>query len=73
MIALRMATPSAILGALAAEYLMATPGLGSMARDAMSAFDSSRAIGASLVAAVLSLLGFTLATRAEAAVRRRVT
>jgi NitT/TauT family transport system permease protein len=71
MIALRMAAPAAILAALAAEYLMGTPGLGSMAQDAMAEFDSSRAIGASLVAAILSLLGLSLATRAEAALRRR--
>jgi NitT/TauT family transport system permease protein len=70
-IALRVAAPSAILAALAAEYLMGTAGLGSMARDAMAEFDSSRAIGASLLAAILSLLGLSLATRAEVALRRR--
>jgi ABC-type nitrate/sulfonate/bicarbonate transport system permease component len=71
MIALRMAAPSAVLAALAAEYLMGTQGLGTMVRDAMAEFDSSRAIGASLLAAVISLLGFSLATRAEAAIRLR--
>jgi NitT/TauT family transport system permease protein len=73
MTALRLAAPTAILAAMAAEFLMGTPGLGSMVHDSMNAFESARAIGASILAATLSLLCFGLATKAEAAVRARWT
>jgi ABC-type nitrate/sulfonate/bicarbonate transport system permease component len=71
MTALRLSAPTSILAAMSAEYLMATPGLGTMIHDAMAEFDSDRAIGGSLVAATLSLLCFGLASKAEAAIRSR--
>lgn len=65
MIALRLAAPPAILSAMVAEFLMGTAGLGHMFRAAMANFDNNRAFGTSLVATVVSVICFNLASLAE--------
>ena len=65
MIALRLAAPPAVLSAMVAEFLMGAAGLGHMFRAAMANFDTNRAFGTSLVATVVSVICFSLASLAE--------
>lgn len=71
MIALRIAAPGAILAAMLAEFLMGTSGLGYQFVIAKAAFDMDRALGASLLAMLVSLLSFSIAAIAERRVRAR--
>lgn len=71
MIALRLTAPPAVLVAMLAEFLMATPGMGGMFRDSLDDFAMDRAIGTSLVATAVSTAAFLLATYAETRVKDR--
>jgi ABC-type nitrate/sulfonate/bicarbonate transport system permease component len=71
MIALRLAAPPAVLSAMVAEFLMGTAGLGHMFRVAMTNFDTNRAFGTSLVATIVSVVCFGLASLAERHVNDR--
>jgi ABC-type nitrate/sulfonate/bicarbonate transport system permease component len=71
MIALRLAAPPAVLSAMVAEFLMSASGLGHMFRAAMTNFDTNRAFGTSLVATVVSVVCFNLASLAERQVNDR--
>jgi NitT/TauT family transport system permease protein len=71
MIALRLASPSAVLSAMLAEYLMGQSGLGYLFRAAADSFDTDRAFGTSVIATAVSVLTFTLSQRAERAVGKR--
>lgn len=71
MIALRLAAPPAVLSAMVAEFLMGTAGLGYMFRASLANFDSNRAFGTSLVATVVSVVCFSLASLAERRVNDR--
>lgn len=63
--ALKIAAPSSLLAAMSAEYLMATPGLGSIVREAMFRFETERALAASLIATILSILAYGLSAVLE--------
>ena len=63
--ALKIAAPSSLLAAMSSEYLMATPGLGSIVREAMFRFETERALAASLIATILSIIAYDLAARIE--------
>ena len=65
MIAFRLAAPHAILAAMVAEFLMGTSGLGSLFHAAKDAFNMERALGASAIATVISVIAFLGATAAE--------
>mgnify|MGYP001627884810 FL=1 len=71
MIALRLTAPPAVLVAMLAEFLMATPGMGGMFRDSLDDFAMDRAIGTSLIATAVSTAAFLLATYAEGRVKDR--
>src|SRR5690606_15684903 len=70
-VALRIAAANAILAAMVAEFLMGTSGLGYLFHAARTDLDMSRALGASVIAMVISVCSFVLASRAELAIRRR--
>jgi len=69
-VALRLAAANSILAAMVAEFLMGTSGLGQLFATARSDLDMGRALGASLVATLVSVACFLAASRAEAAARR---
>lgn len=71
MVALRLGAASAVLSAIIAEFAMGTSGLGSVFSEARDSFDMTRALGASLVATIISVIGFLLAISAERIVRDR--
>jgi ABC-type nitrate/sulfonate/bicarbonate transport system permease component len=70
-VALRIAAAHAILAAMVAEYLMGTGGLGYILVDARSDLNMERALGASIVAILLSIALYASAYWVEAAVRER--
>ena len=63
--AMRLAGPNAILAAMVAEFLMATPGLGTLLSEATHDLDNAIALGASLVATIVSIILFQAAQRIE--------
>ncbi len=69
MIALRGAAPQAVMAATLAEFLMASQGLGQIFHQAKDELDMARALGASLVVAVMAVAVFLLASAAERRVR----
>jgi NitT/TauT family transport system permease protein len=68
-VALRIAGANAVLAAMVAEFLMGTGGLGHMFHAARSDMAMERALGASAVATLISVLGFLAASRLERAAR----
>lgn len=64
-IALRLAAANAILAAIVAEFLMGTSGLGYMFGEARSSLNMVRALGASAVAATISVAAFLAASAFE--------
>jgi NitT/TauT family transport system permease protein len=71
MVALRITAAQSILAAMVAEFLMGTSGLGHLFAVTHADFKMERAIGASIVAIVLSTLIYLLTARAEAWARTR--
>ena len=71
MVALRGAAPQSVMAATLAEFLMGSNGLGQIFHQAKDELDMARALGASLVVAVMAVVVFLLATAAERAVRAR--
>ena len=69
MIALRGAAPQAVMAATLAEFLMGSSGLGQIFHQAKDELDMARALGASLVVAVMAVIVFLLASAAEQRVR----
>jgi NitT/TauT family transport system permease protein len=69
MIALRGAAPQAVMAATLAEFLMASSGLGQIFHQAKDELDMARALGASLVVALMAVVVFLLASAAERRVR----
>lgn len=69
MIALRGAAPQSVMAATLAEFLMASEGLGQIFHQAKDELDMARALGASLVVAVMAVVVFLLASAAEQRVR----
>jgi ABC-type nitrate/sulfonate/bicarbonate transport system permease component len=65
MVALRGAAPQAVMAATLAEFLMGTSGLGNIFHIAKDELDMARALGASLVVAVMAVALFLLATLAQ--------
>lgn len=72
MVSVRITAPSAVLGAMLAEYLMGTEGLGALFSTSQSYSDQERAWGTALVATVVSVLVFTAARGLEHRVVARV-
>jgi ABC-type nitrate/sulfonate/bicarbonate transport system permease component len=70
MVALRGAAPQAVMAATLAEFLMASSGLGQIFHTAKDELDMARALGASLVVAVIAVVVFLLASAAEQRVRK---
>lgn len=70
-IALRLAAANAVLSAIVAEFLMGTGGLGYVFNVARGELDMSRALGASAIAAVISIACFFGATALERKARAR--
>lgn len=68
-VALRIAGANAVLAAMVAEFLMGTGGLGHLFHAARTDLAMERALGASAVATVVSVLGFLAASRVERAAR----
>jgi NitT/TauT family transport system permease protein len=73
MVALRLAASQAFLAALVAEFLMGNDGLGALVHAAKEGFETERAIGASVIATVLSVLAFLGTTGLEKTMRNRWT
>lgn len=71
MIALRLIVPEAVLAAILGEFLIGQSGLGYVFRESVGWFVMERALGASFVAAVVAVICFFLAQRAENIVNRR--
>ncbi len=67
--ALRGGAAGSILVAVVAEYLMQTGGLGAMLAVTMQQFDIARALGASVVAMLLSTVLYAVASGAEQRIR----
>ncbi|MDB5817317.1 MAG: transporter-like protein permease, partial [Rhizobacter sp.] len=70
MVALRNAAPQAVTAATLAEFLMGTSGLGNIFHMAKDELDMARALGASVIVAVLAIACFLLASWAESRVRK---
>jgi NitT/TauT family transport system permease protein len=70
-VALRVAAGNAVLGAMVAEYLMGTAGLGYLFSQTKSDFNMERAFGATAVATIVSVAFFLTALAVERAVKRR--
>lgn len=64
-VALRLAAATCVLGAVLAEFLAGTRGLGDLFSDARIRFEMQRAWGAALIATVLSVALFLGASRLE--------
>ena len=64
-VALRLAAANAILAAIVAEFLMGTSGLGFVFSDARGNLNMVRALGASAIAALISVLAFLAASAFE--------
>jgi NitT/TauT family transport system permease protein len=65
LVALRLAAATCVLGAVLAEFLAGTRGLGDLFSDARIRFEMQRAWGAALIATVLSVALFMGASRLE--------
>ena len=72
-VALRVAAGHAVLGAMIAEYLMGTAGLGYLFAETKADFNMERAFGATAVAMVVSMLFFVAALAVEKWVKERYT
>lgn len=72
-IALRLAAANAVLSAIVAEFLMGTGGLGYVFNVARGELDMSQALGASAIAAAISIACFFAATAVERKARARWT
>lgn len=70
-VALRLATANAILGAMVAEFLMSTGGLGLLLHAAGQAFNTERALGASVCATAGSVTLFMLVVLLERKAKER--
>jgi ABC-type nitrate/sulfonate/bicarbonate transport system permease component len=70
-VALRVAAGQAVLGAMVAEYLMGTAGLGYLFAQTKSDFNMERAFGATLLATIVSVAFFLAALAAERAIKDR--
>jgi NitT/TauT family transport system permease protein len=70
-IALRLAAANAILAAIVAEFLMGTSGLGYMFNVARGDLNMSNALGASAIAAAISIFSFFVASTFERRLRDR--
>ncbi len=68
-VAFRLGAANAILAAMVAEFLMGTGGLGHLFHAARTDLAMDRALGASAIATVISVLGFIGASRIERAAR----
>lgn len=68
-IALRVGAAHSVLAAMVAEFLMGVSGLGHLFEAARTTLDMAQAMGASAVAAAISISVFLLATFAETKVR----
>lgn len=73
MVSVRITAPSAVLGAMLAEYLMGTDGLGAMFSTSRSYSDQERAWGVALVATICSVLVFVAARVLERRIVARVS
>lgn len=69
LVACRLAVPNAILAAMVAEFLMGTNGLGALLHAASQEFQTERALGASVMATLVSVTLFVIVSRAERQVR----
>jgi ABC-type nitrate/sulfonate/bicarbonate transport system permease component len=69
-VALRLAAANSILAAMVAEFLMGTSGLGHLFHAARADLDMSRALGASAIATVISVVSFLAASGLEKKVRQ---
>ena len=69
-VALRLAAANSILAAMVAEFLMGTSGLGHLFHAARADLDMSRALGASSIATVISVVCFLAASGLEKRVRQ---
>ena len=67
LIAFRLSAADCVLGALVAEFLMGTQGLGHVFQDTIGDLDTLTAWSAALVATVMSVMFFLLAKRVERA------
>jgi ABC-type nitrate/sulfonate/bicarbonate transport system permease component len=70
-VGLRVAAGHAVLGAMVAEYLMGTAGLGYLFAETKSDFNMERAFGATVLATIVSVAFFLAALAAERAVKER--
>ena len=70
-VALRVAAGHAVLGAMVAEYLMGTAGLGYLFAETKADFNMDRAFGATVVAMVVSMAFFAAALAVERWVKQR--
>jgi NitT/TauT family transport system permease protein len=73
LIALRMSAPACLIGAVVAQYLMGTDGLGYAFMHSYTRFEMDRAFGVAIVVMVVSLVLFGLASRVERWGRERWT
>lgn len=71
MAAVRISAAACFLGALVAEWLVGTSGLGQLFRESRALLQTQRAWGAIIVAIVVSVAAYLLAYRAELQVRER--
>lgn len=72
MVSVRITAPTAVLGAMLAEFLMGTNGLGALFSHSRSYSDMERAWGTALVATVVSVLVFLAARALERRVAARM-
>lgn len=72
-IALRLAAAHAILAAMVAEFLMGTSGLGFIFAKTKDELQTEQAFGASIVATVISVVAFLIASRIEHRIRDHYT
>ncbi|MGO2111503.1 MAG: ABC transporter permease [Pseudoclavibacter sp.] len=73
MASVRITAPTAVLGAMLAEFLMGTDGLGALFSHSRSYSDMERAWGTALIATVVSVVVFLIARMLERRVISRVT
>jgi sulfonate transport system permease protein len=71
MTAVRISAAACFLGALVAEWLVGTTGLGELFRESRALLEPQRAWGAIIVAVVVSVAAYLLAYRVELRVRDR--
>ena len=72
MVSVRITAPTAVLGAMLAEFLMGANGLGALFSTSRSYMDMDRAWGTALVATVASVLVFLVARSLEHRVTARI-